>query len=211
MQSSLREDVLEALYKARCSGDSKVMILELARLLGRDPEDIAPVLPELERDGDLVIGAGGDFFLTSKGIDAGARIMRKHRILECFFSEALGMSPETASEEACTLEHNVSDETIERLGRYLKRPRIFSSRQRRRGWIRPSMTLMDSFVDADVVVSCVRCHGPVSHLQDLGIFPGEVVRVVRRIRGNGVVVRVKECDIALSREIAASIFVEKAE
>jgi DtxR family Mn-dependent transcriptional regulator len=210
MQSSLREDILEALYKVRCSGDVGILIPDLAHQISRNPEDIAAVLPEMEQEGDLVVGSEGDIVLTPRGIDAGAKIMRKHRILECFFSEALGMSPETASEEACTLEHNVSDEAIDRLGRYLKGPGISGGRGRRRGWIYPSMTLMESSVDTDMVVSCVRCRGPVSHLQDLGIFPGEIVRVVRRIHGNGVVVRVKECNIALSREIAASIFVEKA-
>jgi DtxR family Mn-dependent transcriptional regulator len=211
MESPLREDVLEILYKAHCSGENRVTMPDLACSLGRNPEDLTPVLPEMEREGDLVLGADGAIFLTSRGIDAGGKIMRKHRILECFLSETLGMSPETASEEACILEHNVSDETIDRLGRYLKRPGITGSRGRRRGWICPAMTLMDSFIDTDMVVSCVRCRGPLSHLQDLGIFPGEVVRVIRRIHGNGVVVRVKDCDIALSREIAASIFVEKAE
>jgi DtxR family Mn-dependent transcriptional regulator len=211
MQSSLREDILEVLYKVRCAGDSIVSISDLALLLGRPPEDLFPILPELERNGDLMLEGDGGISLSSQGIDAGGKISRKHRILECFFSEMLGMSPESASEEACTLEHNVSDEAIDRLGRYLKGPAIPGTRGRRRGWNGPGMTLMETYVDTEQVVSCIRCHGPVSRLQDLGIFPGEPIRVIRRIPGNGVVVRVKDCDIALSREIAASIFVEKPE
>jgi DtxR family Mn-dependent transcriptional regulator len=211
MQSSLREDVLEALYKVRCAGDRRVSSSDLALLLGRPPEDLDPVLPELERNGDLSLASDGGVSLTSQGIETGGRIMRKHRILECFFSEMLGMSPETASEEACTLEHNVSDEAIDRLGRYLKGPAIRTTRGRRRGWNCPGITLMDSPEDTEMKVACIRCHGPVSRLQDLGIFPGERVRVIRRIPDNGVVVRVKDCDVALSREIAASIFVENPE
>jgi DtxR family Mn-dependent transcriptional regulator len=211
MQSSLREDILEALYKVRCSSDSKVSISDLVLLLSRPSEDLVPILPELERSGDLILESDGGISLTPCGIDTGGKIMRKHRILECFFSEMLGMSPEIASEEACTLEHKVSDEAIDRLGRYLKGPGFAGKWGRRRGWNCPVMTLMDSSVGIEMVVSCIRCHGPVSRLQDLGIFPGESIRVIRRIRDNGVVVKVKDCDIALSREIAASIFVEKAE
>jgi DtxR family Mn-dependent transcriptional regulator len=210
MQSSLREDILEALSKARCSSPGPITTLELARMLNRSSADIEPVLPELERTGDLVRTPEG-ITLTPQGLDTGGKIMRKHRVLECFFSEILGMPPETASEEACTLEHSVSDEAIERLGRYLKTPPRSGSRGRRHGWNCPVISLLDSRVDSGLIISCIRCHGTMSRLQDLGIFPGEPIRVVRRIPGNGVVVKVKDCDIALSREIAGSILVERTE
>jgi DtxR family Mn-dependent transcriptional regulator len=210
MQSSLREDILEALAKAWCLGPDPVAIPELARLLCRSIEDIEPILPELERDGDLTWTPRG-VIPTPRGLDAGGKIMRKHRVLECFFSEILGMAPETASEEACSLEHKVSDEAIERLGQYLKGPARPGSRGRRHGWNCPVISLLDSRVDSGLVISCIRCQGNMSRLQDLGIFPGESIRVVRRIPGNGVVVKVKDCDIALSREIAGSILVERTE
>jgi DtxR family Mn-dependent transcriptional regulator len=210
MQSSLREDILEALYKARCSGSGPVTVPELSRILCLNLEDIEPILSELERDGDLAVSPEG-ISLTTRGLDTGGRIMRKHRILECFFSEILGMPPETASEEACTLEHKVSDEAIDRLGRYLKSPVRAGKQGRRHGWNCPVISLLDSRVDSGLVVSCIGCQGTVSRLQDLGIFPGEPIMVVRRIPGNGVVVKVKDCDIALSREIAGSILVERAE
>ncbi len=210
MQSSLREDILEALYKARCSASGPVTIPDLARMLCRTPEDIGPILPELERDGDLARSPEG-ISLTPRGLDTGGKIMRKHRILECFFSEILGMPPERASEEACTLEHKVSDEAIDRLGRYLKSPVRAGKQGRRHGWNCPVISLLDSQVDSGLVISCIRCQGTVSRLQDLGIFPGEPITVVRRIPGNGVVVKVKDCNIALSREIAGSILVERTE
>lgn len=210
MQSPLREDVLEGLYRLRCSGKNTVRIPEIALHLGRPEEDLKAVVPELERDGDIVSGSDG-LSLTTGGIEAGARIMRKHRVLEQFFSEILGMSPETASAEACTLEHSVSDAAIARLGRLLVGQGKGGPRGRRFGQTCPSRTLMESALGSDLVVSCIRCQAPVPRLHDLGIIPGETIQVVRRIEGNGVVVRVKDCDIALSREIAASIFVEKTE
>jgi DtxR family Mn-dependent transcriptional regulator len=137
--------------------------------------------------------------------------MRKHRVLERFFSDVLGMSPETASAEACTLEHSVSDAAITRLGRLLGGQVAGTSCEKEDREDSPPLTLMESSLDAEVEVSCIRCRAPVTRLHDLGIIPGESIRVVRRIEGNGVVVKVKDCDIALSREIAASIIVRNAE
>ena len=61
----------------------------------------------------------------------------------------------------------------------------------------------------ELVVSCIRCDGPDARLMDLGILPGEHIRLIRHIPDNGVVIRVKGCDIALSNEIASSILVER--
>jgi len=210
MQSPLREDLLEELYRLRCSGRDHTHIPELALLLGRPADDLDAIVPGLERDGYIVSGGDG-IVLTPGGLEEGARIMRKHRVLERFFSDVLGMSPETASAEACTLEHNVSDAAITRLGRLLGGSAAGGSSESGEREASPSLTLMESALDAEMVVSCIRCQAPVTRLHDLGIIPGESIRVVRRIEGNGVVVKVKDCDIALSREIAASIIVENAE
>ena len=210
MQSSFREDILEALYKAGSIGGSGTGLRDLARLLERDIRDLEKVIPELEREGDIVTRPEGLIVLTPKGIETGGQIMRKHRILECFFSEMLGMTPETAAVEACTLEHKVSDEAIDRLGRYIRDPGCADSLGMHGGKQWRVLTLEDVSEGDELIVSCVRYRGPGSRLHDLGIFPGTSISVVRKIPGNGVVVRVKESDIALSSEIAASIMVERA-
>lgn len=208
--SSLREDILEALYKARSTGTKPSLPEELAVTLGKEPGELRPVLIQLEQDGELVFNPDGSLSLTPAGNETGGRVMRKHRILECFFSEMLGMSPDTASEEACTLEHGVSDEAIERLGRYIRGPGRSGLHGIRRGKRWQALTLLEAVEGDLLVVSCVRCRGLGGRLHDLGLFPGTEITVVRKIPGNGIVVRVKECDIALSTEIAASILVERA-
>jgi DtxR family Mn-dependent transcriptional regulator len=208
--SPLREDILEALFKVQTSGSKKPVPEDIASMLGRSPAEIHAQLRELEHEGALIFDPDGYLILTPLGKDTGGRVMRKHRILECFFSEMLGMSPDTASEEACTLEHGVSDDTIERLGRYIRSPGMrvcpggLKTRKRRQG-----STVIECSEGDELVVSCIRCDGPDARLGDLGILPGEHIRLVRRIPRNGVVIRVKGCDIALSEEIASSILVER--
>jgi DtxR family Mn-dependent transcriptional regulator len=183
--------------------------VSLAALLERDFGELENTLRDMERDGDLTISPDMSIVLTSQGEETGGRIMRKHRILECFFSEMLGMTPETAGKEACTLEHSVSDEAIERLGRYIRSPAGSGPRGVGRGRRWQALTLLESAEGDDLVISCVRCRGMGNRLQDLGLFPGTAISVIRKIPGNGIVIRVKESDIALSPEIAASIFVER--
>ncbi|MDD1706227.1 MAG: metal-dependent transcriptional regulator [Methanoregulaceae archaeon] len=208
--SSFREDILEALYKTCSAGSKAPLPEELALTLGKEPTELHPVLTRLEQEGDLTFNPDGSLSLTPSGKETGGRVMRKHRILECFFSEMLGMSPDTASEEACTLEHGVSDEAIERLGRYIKRPGRGGLHGIRKGKRWHALTLLEAEEGDFLVITCVRCRGPGGRLQDLGLLPGTEITVVRKIPGNGIVVRVKECDIALSPEVAAFILVERA-
>jgi DtxR family Mn-dependent transcriptional regulator len=210
MQSSFREDILETLYKEKATGELTTPVKRLATLLGRDAGDLDSILRDMEKDGDLEISPETGIRLTPRGADTGGKIMRKHRILECFFSEMLGMAPENAGKEACTLEHSVSDEAIDRLGRYIRGPGRGGPRGMRRGkWRQTAMTLIEAAEGDHLIISCVRCRGPGSRLHDLGIFPGTPISVVRKIPKNGVVIRVKDSDIALSPEIAASIIVER--
>jgi len=209
--TSLREDILEALYKIHCSGRAAPVVEDLATILGKTPGELRPVLDLLLKGGDLVSNQDGTLTLTPAGSETGGRVMRKHRILECFFSEMLGMSPDTASEEACTLEHGVSDEAIERLGRYIeKRPgRGAGSRRTRKGKRWQALSLAEADEGDTLTVAGVRCEGPGTRLNDLGLFPGTEISVVRKIPGNGIVVRVKDCNIALSQEVAAFVLVER--
>ena len=209
MQSSFREDILEKLYKEKATGKPAIPVGDLAPLLDRDAGELEKILREMEKDGDLRITPDRTIMLTPRGEETGGKIMRKHRILECFFSEMLGMAPETAAEEACTLEHSVSDEAIERLGRYIRAPGRPGPRSMRKGKRWQVLTLIEAAEGEQLIVSCVRCRGPGSRLHDLGLFPGTAIFVVRKIPGNGIVIRVKESDIALSPEIAASILVER--
>jgi DtxR family Mn-dependent transcriptional regulator len=54
----------------------------------------------------------------------------------------------------------------------------------------------------------IRCLGRNRRLIDLGLIPGEQISIRRKLYNNAVVVRVKGADIALSPEIASTIFAE---
>jgi DtxR family Mn-dependent transcriptional regulator len=58
--------------------------------------------------------------LTPDGEKAGRRVFSRHRLLTRFFEEVLSMSSEAASEQACAMEHSLTDEAMDRLVRFFE-------------------------------------------------------------------------------------------
>jgi DtxR family Mn-dependent transcriptional regulator len=61
-----------------------------------------------------------------------------------------------------------------------------------------------------VVVQRILGQERANRLLDLGVVPGERVRIKRKLANQSIVVQVKGCDVALSPEVAASVCVERA-
>ena len=111
MEHAACEDLLEAVLVLTRKGDPPVAG-DLAAYLHRDEPAVSAHLAELAAAGKLAIGPGGAVTLLPPGQAIAARVADRHRILECFLAERLGMERKAASGEACHLEHQVSEETI---------------------------------------------------------------------------------------------------
>ena len=71
------------------------------------------------REGDFVdIDKDGYITLTSKGREIAEKIYERHTVLtECL--ESLGVEKSVATEDACKIEHDISDETFEAIKRHM--------------------------------------------------------------------------------------------
>ena len=58
--------------------------------------------------------------LTPKGERLARRILTRHRLLTRFFEEVLRMSPGAASQQACAMEHSLTDEATDRMARFFE-------------------------------------------------------------------------------------------
>jgi DtxR family Mn-dependent transcriptional regulator len=213
MRLSQREDCLEALYKIASRSQQPVKFADLSRELPMSEADVRAILEELEQEGHIQRVAGGDVVLTDTGRDLGEGVLRKHHTLECFLTEMLGMDAGKASQEACRLEHDVSDETIDRLSLYIRDSCPGACRWGRKREQEPdeegTRSLLDFSEGDELYVVSVCGPGWRRRLIDLGIVPGQSISLKRKLRNRSIVVRVKQCDVALSPEIARSIGVEK--
>lgn len=222
MRTSLREDYLEAIliHTGRYSRPPSAQ--DLSKSLHIDEAVVRVDMGELAHQGDLFLQDDGNITLTDQGIVTGRQIIKKHETLQAFLSEILGMDRSSASDEACKIEHAVSNETIDRLGNYLRSPVPQSpcgghadrDRSRLRGvQLRISCgdaSALGDFEEGErLVVRDIRGRRCSKRLLDLGVVPGQLVIIKRKLRNGSIVVQVKECDVALSPEIASAICVER--
>lgn len=112
---------LEAVYYMEVEGEP-VRSARLADWLGVSRPTVTVALRRMTRDGMVRLNGRKEIELTERGRQAAAAIVRRHRIMERWLTDALGLDWVAADEEAARLEHAVSDLVEERLWETLGRP-----------------------------------------------------------------------------------------
>lgn len=112
---------LEAVYYMHSEGE-QVRSARLADWLGVSRPTVTVALRRMTRDGMVRLNSRKEIELTDRGEQAAAAIVRRHRIVERWLTDALGMDWVIADEEAARLEHAVSDVVERRLFETLGQP-----------------------------------------------------------------------------------------
>jgi len=111
--SSSNEDYLEALYQL--GGASKaIRSVDLAGKLGVSKASVNKAINNLKNAGLVKQPHYGDISLTQEGLSYARKVQSRHEILTQFLTEVLGVEPTRAQEEACTMEHAISDDTLDK-------------------------------------------------------------------------------------------------
>ena len=97
----------------------RVRSIDIAHKTGYSKPSVSRAVKLLGSDGCIEIDADGFIMLTEKGRQIADDILDRHRIISAFF-ESIGVCESTASEDACRIEHVISDETFEKLKRYIE-------------------------------------------------------------------------------------------
>ena len=107
------EDYLEAILMLK---EEKGMVrsIDVVRLLNYSKPSISRAMSRLRENGYIEVDAEGFITLTPAGHKIAARIYGRHKLLTEFFVR-LGVSQETAAADACKVEHDLSEETFEKL------------------------------------------------------------------------------------------------
>jgi DtxR family Mn-dependent transcriptional regulator len=113
---------LEAIYYIRAEGEA-VRSARLADWLSVSRPTVTVALRRMTRDGMVRLNAHKEIELTARGDGAAAAIVRRHRIMERWLTDVLGLDWVTADAEAERLEHAVSEVVEETLYRILGRPK----------------------------------------------------------------------------------------
>ncbi len=129
MATKRTEDYLEAI--ARLSGKRKgsVKVRDLAGELGVGMPSVTEMLQKLAESGYISYEKYRGAALTAKGRRIADETLRKHEMLKRFLISA-GVSEPAADEDACKMEHILSEETLGRLAELAAR-RKGAARSRR--------------------------------------------------------------------------------
>jgi DtxR family Mn-dependent transcriptional regulator len=114
-------DYLKAILAGSVTG-AGVATRTVARLLAVSAPSVTNMFKRLAERGLVEYSRYEGVRLTTSGRKAALRLLRRHRLIELFLFECLGMSWAEIHEEAEVLEHAISDRLEQRLDDYLGNP-----------------------------------------------------------------------------------------
>ena len=95
-----------------------VRSIDVSEYLGYSKPSVSRAVGLLKNGGYIVVDKDGYITLTDKGLEVATKIYDRHTILSQLLIR-LGVDPEVAAEDACKLEHAISDESFQAIKRYM--------------------------------------------------------------------------------------------
>lgn len=210
---------LEAIYCIAAEGEV-VRPGRLAYWLSVSAPTVSDALQRLRRDGWVELGEDRSVTLTDSGEVTATALVRRHRVLERWLTDVLGLDWASADVEADRLSSSISDDVVDRIDR--------------------SMGLPATCPHGNVIPGRAAPYGELVALADLGRGTTAVVRRISEVAeheaptllttlashrisegttvavesvaedGEAMTVRVGEGTFELARAAAGSVWVERA-
>jgi DtxR family Mn-dependent transcriptional regulator len=187
--------------------------------LSSDDPDIPVIIETLTREG-LISISGEDVILTDKGRAIARGLIRRQRLAERLFTDVFEMPDDTVLDDACKMEHILSEKLTESVCIFLGHPPTCPhGKPIPRGEcckkfkvdVSPLVTRLADFeVGAEGKITFIVSSDPsrISKLNSLGIAAGSTIKLVQK--NPSCVLQIDETTVALDPEIAREIFLKKA-
>lgn len=99
---------------------SGVRAIDVGEYMGFSKPSVSRAMALLKKGGYVTVSDAGFLTLTETGLDVARRTYERHELLTRLFRD-MGVSAETAEEDACRIEHVISQETFEAIKNALSR------------------------------------------------------------------------------------------
>jgi len=210
MEPEITEQYLKIIYKLT-EGGGAAKTSDIAGELNVAPASVTEMLHKLSAKGYVKHEPYKGVTLKPKGLRVATKVTRKHRLLERFLTDFVGLKGPTTHKEACKMEHVLSDEAERSLCRMMQRPETCPDGK--------------EIPKCDRGISCERCTSydvPLSHMKEgetavvshlisqdndelcsmlaMGFVPGSEIKVEKRVpMGGPIIISLKGTKVALSR------------
>ena len=114
MTTGNREDYLINILRLT-EGEGVAKTTELASFMGVSPASVSEMVKVLAKEGLVSYEKYKGVALTEKGLTYARQIRKKHHVVERFLTDYLNVDHKTAHEEACRIEHAISDDSAIRM------------------------------------------------------------------------------------------------
>lgn len=112
------EMYLETIYVLSKSS-ANVHSIDVGEYMGYSKPSVSRAMGLLKSGGYITMAADGTLNLTELGLGIAEKIYARHTVLTAMLV-SLGVDEETAAEDACRLEHDISDKSFEAIKRHLE-------------------------------------------------------------------------------------------
>ena len=99
--------------------NGNVRSIDISEHMGYSKPSVSRAVGLLKKGNYIVVDKDGYITLTDAGMEVAEKIYERHTVLSGLLI-ALGVSEETAAEDACRLEHAISDESFDAIKRHIK-------------------------------------------------------------------------------------------
>ena len=111
------EDYLESILILQ-ERHGQVRSIDIVNLLGYSKPSVSVAMKKLRESGYISMAADGLITLNESGLEVARKVYGRHKAITKLFI-LLGVDPEQAAEDACKVEHDLSDETYDRIREFV--------------------------------------------------------------------------------------------
>ena len=210
MEKTAQQDYLQEIYRLQQEKNMPAEVSDLSARLSVSRPSVTEMVRRLSRDGYVTHRRYGGITLTAKGLAQASKFIRRHRIIETFLRNILGL--DDVHEDAHNLEHAMSDTVIDRLAKAAKMPKTCPH-----GSPIPAknarITTLDKVApgtDMRIIMSDISDENTCKRLTSLGLVPNSIVAVKKKLRGGPMMIEVGGSEIAIGLDIVRHIYAEAA-
>jgi len=217
MTTGNREDYLINILRLT-EGEGITKTTELAAFMKVSPASVSEMLKVLAAEKLVEYEKYKGVKLTEEGLNYARQIRRKHHVLENFLVDVLNVDSETAHEEACRIEHALSNESAVKICQMLGTPADCDCQS----CSEPCKAV--SILGVNITAALSDLHpgekGVISHLKNsnpdvikklimMGFVPGRALSTDSEKCDEGMrIVSIEDSIIVLDAQLASSVYID---
>ena len=216
--SESMEDYLEAIFNL-IKENGSARVTDIANYLEIAASSVNQGLKKLNQEGLISQEKYGPIKLTKRGLKAAEKIRCKHQILYLFLNKTLGVSEKNADQDACSIEHALSEESFNKMVDYLikndyieEQNCAFKLKAKKEDKKMAAELMLDKIkVGSKAEVVRIQSKGRLKRkLMDMGLNRGASIEVKGKApMGDPIEVKVRGYSLSLRQDEAAEILVKE--